>query len=295
MYGQSIFEPLLGWIDNPQLLHSGVNSDLVLGCLRSAGGAVVVKCLRDYRNSDARRQFENQVRVLSRRYDGAVPLLAENARAEHPYYVMGYLPGGRLAQYAGSINADRLHAIALRVASILANMHAASDVHGDLKPHNMLLDAAGELWLADPLGNPTLLAGLFAINRGGTPGYWAPEVRDGASISVSADVYSFGATLYHLATGDVPQEGQRIDTLIQQHPIAPWIRLVITLCCNPLPSVRPTMSDVLRLLRGETWASIQAEKMRNQLALFVVILLCAFLVFSPFFGDGGVSKPKSSS
>jgi len=101
---------------------------------------------------------------------------------------------------------------------------------------------------------------LFSENCGGTPGYCAPEIRAGASISRAGDVYSFGATLHHLVTGCRPQVGQRPDPSSDGYAIAPKIREVVSACCHWNPNARPTMQEVLRILAGEQWADIQARK-----------------------------------
>jgi len=117
------------------------------------------------------------------------------------------MKGGSLSQYAGRLTGIQLRAVAADLARMLANLHAANDVHGDFKPDNILLTEQGQLQVGDPLGNGTLVTILFSENRGGTPGYMAPEIAAGTSISRPGDVYSYGATLYHLLTGHVPQQG----------------------------------------------------------------------------------------
>jgi len=264
-----------------KLLHSGENGDLVLGHYLNGGSAVVVKYLRDHKNPNARRAFANQVRVLSRQYNGAIPLWSADLEAERPYYVMPYLQGGNLVRSAGWLSDGQLRAVAWRLAQTLAVMHSSFDVHGDLKPDNVLIDSAGEAWLADPLGNPMIWSSWMNPNRGGTPGYWAPEVHAGNSITTSADIYSLGATLYHLLTGNRPQDGNRLDTLIDRFPGDTSIRQLISLCCNPVQSERPTAHEVLRVLSGETWSEIQTGRVRSHAAAFACFVVAACLIFSP--------------
>lgn len=155
-------------------------------------------------------------------------------------------------------------AVATEMARTLANLHAANDVHGDFRPDNILVTEQGQLQVADPLGNGTLFTILFSENRGGTPGYMAPEIAEGGSISRAADVYSYGATLYQLLTGRIPQHGQRLDPLSEGFRNAPNIRGIIAPCCRLDPDARPTMQDVLRMLGGTPWVEIQAERTRWQ-------------------------------
>lgn len=252
---------------NLRRLGLGGNGDVYVGQRSDNGANVVVKYLREAHLPHARRAFAREVRILGRKLRGMVPLLFADTAGKHPYYVMPYLRGGALTQYAGRLTEHQLQAVAMDLARTLANIHIALEAHGDVKPDNILLGPDGTLQVADPLGNGTVFTMLFSENRGGTPGYWAPEIRSGASISRAGDVYSYGATLYHLLTGRRPQDGQRIDPSSEGYVNAPTIREVIAACCRTDPRMRPSMQDVLRMLHGEKWADIQAA--RNQRQQFV--------------------------
>src|SRR5262249_20064024 len=147
-----------------------------------------------------RRTFEREVRILQMGLSGVVPLLAFDLAANPPYLVMPRL-GGSLKEYGGKLTTEQLRNVASELASTLANLHSRSIFHGDFKPDNVLVSWDGHLKIADPLGNGFGCTMLFSHHHGGTPGYWAPEVRGGAPIHAAGDAYSFGATLYELATG----------------------------------------------------------------------------------------------
>ena len=194
---------------------------------------------------------------------------------------MPYLPGGPLTQYAGRLLDGQLHAVAMEIAMTLATLHAANIAHGDIKPDN-IQRPPGHLQVADPLGNGVGCTMLFSQNRGGTPGYWAPEVCAGAPISGPADVYSYGALLYQLLTGRKPNDGQKLDPVSEGYVNAPIVIQVIVACCCNIPAARPPMQEVLRILRGEKWADIQAErkKREEQIAAISVFGALAALVFA---------------
>jgi len=176
---------------------------------------------------------------------------------------MSYLEGGALTRYAGRLTENQLHNVATELARTLANLHAAFEVDGDFKPDNVLIARNGQLQVGDPLGNGTLFTILFGKNRGGTPGYWAPEIRRGAVISRAGDSYSYGATLYHLLTGRRPVDGQRLDPASEGYGNAP-IGEIIAACCQLEPSARPTIQEVLRMLAGEKWVDVQTQRRRSQ-------------------------------
>jgi len=259
---------------------SGGYGDLYLARLGDNGERVVVKYLREANNPDARRAFAREVRILRTGIAGLVPILHADLQAPSPYYVMSFLPGGPLTPWAGRLSAPQLEIVAVQLAYTLQQLHSAAISHGDIKPDNVLLDPGGNCRVADPLGNGWGCTVLFASNRGGTPGYWAPEVKRGDRISPPADAYSLGASLFHLATGQRPLDGQRLDLLIDEQGVSTRIREVIRACCIPTATGRPCMGEVLRMLQGETWASIKKRRsdgLKILVGLGLVAGFCALL------------------
>ena len=251
----------MSWdIVNIRPLQSGSYGDLFFGQRTDTGEQVVIKRLRDGHLPHVRKAFAREVGILSRKFPGLVQMLAYDLSANPPYYVMPYL-GGSLKAHVGRLTLDQLRTVARELATALANLHGQSIFHGDIKPDNILVSWDGHLQVADPLGNGLGCTVLFSENGGGTPGYWAPEVRNGAPIHPAGDAYSLGATLYELSTGQKPQDGQSLDP-------GPWadakIREIITACCNDDPGLRPTMKDILGLLDGQRWEDIQTERRQRQ-------------------------------
>ena len=264
---------------NARLLNAGGNGDVFVGQRSDTGEYVVDKYLREYHSEHARAAFRREVRVLRRNYRGLVRLLASDTEGKHPHYVMPYLPGGCLTIHAGKLSETQLLAVATDLAVILADVHAKLDTHGDVKPDNILISHDGKLQVADPLGSGINCTIVFAQNHGGTPGYWPPEISAGGAVSCPGDVYSYGATLYHLATGKRPQDGQRLDVTLKNYSISPKITETILACCQPTATARPSMQEVLRILRGERWVDIQAAKQRVQGLLTAGCLVAGFFLF----------------
>ena len=252
---------------NQRRLNSGGNGDLYLAQRSDNGEWVVIKYLRECQDAHARKSFAREARVLGRRLRGLVSLICADLNAPQPYYVMPFLSGGSLARHSGRLTVDQLHAVALDLAHTLRNLHSAFEAHGDFKPDNVLVTQDGHLQVADPLGNGTVFTILFSQNRGGTPGYWAPEIRNGGSISYAGDVYSYGATLHHLVTGQRPQDGVPLDVNSWSYASIPKIREIVAACCLADPQARPNMSEVLQMLAGKGWANIQAERRQRKEAL----------------------------
>lgn len=267
-------------------LCAGGNGDLYVGNLRANGANIIVKLLREYAIVDARKGFAREVRMLARRIPGLVPVLFADTAGVRPFYVMPFLKGGALTRYAGRLTDDQLQKIAFELARTIANLHAAFEVHGDIKPDNILVSDDGRIQVGDPLGNGTLFTILFAPNHGGTPGYWAPEIRAGAPISYAGDVYSFGATLYHLKSGRRPQDGERLDGLVQSDGSSAKIWEIIGACCQPDQRSRPNMQEVLLMLRGLRWVDILEQK-RQRLELLKVVGVFAIGVLAIAVVTGG--------
>lgn len=264
---------------NLRRLKSGGNGDLFIGQRSDSGEQVVVKYLREYHHTHARRAFEREVRILMRGQHGLVPILFAVLDAKPPFYVMPYLTGGSLSKYAGRLTEGQLHNIATEVGRALANLHAAYVAHGDIKPDNILISQDGALRVADPLGNGVGCTVLFSQHHGGTPGYWAPEVHAGGPISAAGDVYSYGATLYELLTGRKPMDGQRLDSALRGYVAAPRIQPIIAACCQSSADARPSMHEVLRMLRGEQWPDIQAVRKQREELVTVAACFIGAMVF----------------
>lgn len=245
-------------------LGAGGNGDIYIGQRLDTLEFVVVKYLREPHLPHARKAFQREVRILQRRLRGIVPLISADLVSERPYYVMPYLTGGPLTERAGRLFDVQLHNVAFDLAQTFATLHAANIYHGDIKPDNILVSGDGSLQVADPLGNGIGCTFLFSQNRGGTPGYWAPEVRNGAVISGAGDVYSYGVTLYQLLTGRKPQDGQEFDPRAEGYAHLPVICEIISVCCDANPAIRPTMLEICLMLQGKRWSDVLAARKKRE-------------------------------
>lgn len=264
-------------IVNLRLLNSGGYGEVFLGQRTDNGGEVIIKFLRDAHLPHNRSAFLREIKVLARRIPGLVPLLGWDIKAARPWYMMPYVERGSLTQYAGLLNERQLHHVAQVLASTLARLHALYIVHGDVKPDNILISRGGPL-VADPLGSGLGCTRLFSENHGGTPGYCAPEIRQGAPISYAGDVYSYGATLYHLDRGQRPQDGMRPDEMFAAREGHSLVEQIIIACCHPNPMFRPTMPEIVRLLAGESWESIASRRQAEGLVKVVGVVGGLFLL-----------------
>jgi hypothetical protein len=132
------------------------------------------------------------------------------------FMVQELLPGptlerrlAELKQRDASLSRDEIVMVARQIASALDAAHAAGIIHRDVKPSNMLWNAAGALVLAD-FGVAKALEEERLTQTGvvfGTPIYLSPEQAQGQPLAPSSDIYSLGVVLYELIAGHPPFEG----------------------------------------------------------------------------------------
>jgi serine/threonine protein kinase len=120
----------------------------------------------------------------------------------NPYYTMEVVDGQDLGTIITSpISMDRLLAILTGILRGIGHLHCHGEVHGDLKPSNVLLGLGGAVKVGDVgMGN----SGECSTAGSGTPGYTAPEVWAGEPVSVRSDIYSVGVLAYEAITGVHP-------------------------------------------------------------------------------------------
>ena len=128
--------------------------------------------------------------------------------------------------------------IAIMVADALRHAHDKGLIHRDVKPKNIILMPNGIAKLAD-LGLARAVDDREAAEaeKGrafGTPYYISPEqIRGEVNVGPQADIYSLGATLYHMVTGGVPFNGKNPTEVMQKHLKEPL---------NPPDHVNPKLS-----------------------------------------------------
>ena len=127
------------------------------------------------------------------------------------WLVMEYVDGvdlGRLVRERGPLSPDEAAPLLAQAAGALAAAHAAGIVHRDVKPSNILVDRAGQVKLTD-FGIARIATDPAITQTGmvtGSPAYLAPEVAAGARGDEAADVWSLGATMFHVLEGRPPYD-----------------------------------------------------------------------------------------
>ncbi len=180
---------------------------------RSLKRPVAVKVLHERLRGEGQRRFEREVDAVLR-LSGHPNVITIYDRGElpdgRPYLVMEYCPGGSLADRLsrGTLPPDEVLRIGVKAADALAAAHREGILHRDLKPDNLLVTRFEPVALADfgiakvvdPDGN------MSATVKAATPAYAPPELFDeDYSPTETGDVYSLGASLYALLSGNPPR------------------------------------------------------------------------------------------
>ncbi len=118
------------------------------------------------------------------------------------FLVMEYIDGSPLK---GPLTPEDALRLAIQIADALIEAHGAGILHRDLKPGNILINAKGaklvDFGLAVQTGIADATRTMAVI---GTPAYMAPEQAEGTPVDQRADIFSFGAVLYEMLSGNRP-------------------------------------------------------------------------------------------
>jgi len=240
---------------------------------------VAVKMILSHHLASAEqvRRFQAEARAAAKlRHSHIVPIHEVGQCNGQDYFTMEYIDGQSLAQkiQKGPVDVSTAVRIVSAIARAVEYLHKQGIVHRDLKPSNILLDVQGEPYLTD-FGLAKIFSSDVQMTAtgviAGTPAYMAPEQAAGRSreIGPAADVYSLGAILYELLTGQPPfLEENPLDTLLSVLSVDPTLprrlnpkiprelELICVTCLCKSPDERYASAEALaddldRFARGE--------------------------------------------
>ncbi|MFK7768274.1 MAG: serine/threonine-protein kinase [Mariniblastus sp.] len=161
-------------------------------------------------------------------HPGIVPVFEAGQHDGQAFLAMKYIGGGSLADRIEDFRDQRQAAsLVSAMADAVFHAHQRGILHRDLKPANVLIDENDQplitdLGLAKSTANESNLTNTGAVL--GTPSYMPPEQASGKSVTTAADIYSIGAMLYELLTGQPPHRGgSALETVLKvlSEPIKP--------------------------------------------------------------------------
>ncbi|HBC88431.1 MAG TPA: hypothetical protein DCZ94_15895 [Lentisphaeria bacterium] len=211
-------------------------------------------------NKGTVERFKNEVEIMSRiKHPNIVEFIDSGYHNKCPYLVMEHVAGVDLEEYLVTRNKVPLITfghIAHDIASAISELHRNKIYHRDIKLKNILYDIKSEKAKLSDFGIAKLPESLGTTQEGfvvGTPIYLAPEIFMGEPATAQSDIYSYGATLYHLITGSPPFVADTSIGLFKKHKLEKppsissirtdlpeeWNTLIVEKCLAKNPLDRP--------------------------------------------------------
>jgi serine/threonine-protein kinase PpkA len=157
------------------------------------------------------------------------------------YLAAEYIPGGTLRERLGKLSIAEALDVARDIALGLAYAHDKGFVHRDVKPGNILFRANGTAVLADFGIAKSINSKTVATQAGnsiGTPHYMSPEQARAEKVDGRSDLYSLGAVLFEMLTGDAPYLADDPFTIALMH------------VTQPVPELPPPLAWMQPLVDG---------------------------------------------
>jgi len=209
-------------------LGRGAMAIVHLASERESGRSVAVKRLALQREFaaedliDVRARFMSEARAARRlQHPDILRVLDAGESGPDAWIVMEYAEGQDLSHFtrAGQLlPVVEVLRLAIRLARALAYAHSQGVIHRDIKPANVMFDRASAALKVMDFGIARLADGS-RTRTGlvlGTPSFMSPEQLAGQKVDGRSDLYSLGAMLYQLLTGQLPHQSESMAQLMHQ-------------------------------------------------------------------------------
>ena len=184
---------------------------------------VLASTLED--DPEARERFTRESKVISTLdHPGIISINQVHTEDSPPFFTMEWIEGKPITEAAEGLNWESKAELIAKVCDALDHAHQHSVVHRDLKPSNILVKTGGHPVILDfglsMAFDPSASPGISGSSSGiiGTPLYLSPEQAESEeNIGPAADIYSMGAILHEVITGEPPFVGPSVREILDAH------------------------------------------------------------------------------
>ncbi|MGY6025624.1 serine/threonine-protein kinase [Streptomyces spinosirectus] len=218
---------------------------------------------------EARRQRERTLRearaVAQLRHPHIIVVHDVVVHDERPYLVMELIDGGTLADRVsahGPVDAAEAARIGIGLLSALRTAHAAGVLHRDIKPANVLLESGSHRVVLTDFGIAQVAGATTLTETGsfvGSPEYTAPERMSGARTGPESDLWSVGALLCTVLSGESP---------FRRDSLGGILHAVVFDEIRPPPQAAPLLPVVRGLLERDPDRRLDADQAERMLRAY---------------------------
>jgi serine/threonine protein kinase len=204
----------------------GAMGIVYLGRQISLERPVALKTLKQSvaRNESFIRRFTREAQTAAQIIHNNIVQIYYVGKEEKTFFIaMEYVDGKSIREIINEqkiIPEGQATDIVFQASLGLQRAHRMNILHRDIKPDNLIVNKQGEVKLADfglALDLGELKKGVNPAKIEGSPHYMSPEQAMRGVVSFSSDIYSLGATLYHMVTSLPPFTGNSPAVIIAKH------------------------------------------------------------------------------
>ncbi|MBI4244948.1 MAG: protein kinase [Planctomycetes bacterium] len=267
---------------------------------------VAVKIL-DTISDQATERFVREAEIIAKlEHTNIVPIYELGIDSGKHFIAMQFIEGTTLNNLIGNLTIEQTLDVMLQVCDAIEFGHSLGVIHRDIKPHNVMIDKNGRVFVLDygiaRFTNSFLTNTMDIL---GTPHYISPEQIEGITVDNRSDIYSIGATLYHCVTGKTPFKGETpleiVKNVVEKEVVPPRhlnekihkdLEVIVQKCLFKdkfmrYQTVHELKDEIERFKKGDPILArnpsikyILFKKLRKYRAFFIVSFL-SMLVFLP--------------